>query len=185
MQLCFTIRSFFHSKGRLKVNLSRAAFWHQMGGNRVEGYLELLLSFLSLSPWIHFPWWINKFISIYLSFCHFCSLTHKPAAELNSPFLPEFGCPGGLSVTEPANKERKMTCAKQRPDSGNNSFWTIRKHNCHSKKELCFIWNQTGSLQHSSWMKPVCPTDDPAHWPLQMRHGGTIKVWQVQSVSIW
>ena len=69
MQLCFTIRSFFHSKGRLKVNLSRAAFWHQMGGNRVEGYLELLLSFLSLSPpeFISLDGLTNSSLSICLS----------------------------------------------------------------------------------------------------------------------
>ncbi len=40
----------------------------------------------------------------------------QPTADFNSPFLPEFGGPGGLSVTDPVKKKRNpnMSRAKTR-----------------------------------------------------------------------
>lgn len=39
---------------------------------------------------------------------------HTTAADPNSPFLPEFGGPGGLSVTDPVKGNKNMYTAKTR-----------------------------------------------------------------------
>lgn len=56
---------------------------------------------------------ILNFCSLSVSFIH--SHSCKLTADLNSPFLPEFGGPGGLSVTDPVNKNKhNMYKAKTR-----------------------------------------------------------------------
>lgn len=72
---------------------------------------------------------VKRHFELALSFClfHTNRSTHiqymltQPPADLNSPFLPEFGGPGGLSVTDPAKKEQNKTCTKQRLDRSDNS----------------------------------------------------------------
>lgn len=41
------------------------------------------------------------------------SYSCRPAADLNSPFLPEFEGPGGFSVTDPVNKNKHVQSSKQ------------------------------------------------------------------------
>lgn len=46
----------------------------------------------------------------------------QPATDLNSPFLPEFGGPGGLSVTDPVqDKEHNIYKAKNRERRNDSS----------------------------------------------------------------
>lgn len=69
--------------------------------------------------------------SLSVSFIQIETLTRmhtQPTADLNSPFLPEFGGPGGLSVTDPVKRKKKnVTCTKQRLDSSNNSSGTVKE----------------------------------------------------------
>lgn len=48
------------------------------------------------------------FSSFFLFFFSKRSYSCGPAADLNSPFLPEFDGPAGFSVTEPVNKNKHM-----------------------------------------------------------------------------
>lgn len=60
---------------------------------------------------------ILNLCSFAVSFIQIETLTHmhtQPTADLNSPFLPEFGGPGGLSVTDPLKKKKNITCSKTR-----------------------------------------------------------------------
>ena len=52
---------------------------------------------------------ILNLCSLSVSFIQIEALTRmhtQPTADLNSPFLPEFGGPGGLSVTDPVEKRK-------------------------------------------------------------------------------
>lgn len=88
---------------------------------------------------------VKRHFELALSFClfHTNRSTHiqymltQPPADLNSPFLPEFGGPGGLSVTDPAKKKQNMYKAKTRPQR--QLLWAVhsfQRQNNYSKINL-------------------------------------------------